>query len=89
MYDFKDNKTTGTVTVTKVWDDGLTNEEREIPDIKISTAKPGKNPLGYTITFHRNGLKFADGSEENIVIYNSAGEIVQGEYKLAIGNNVT
>ena len=77
VYDFKDNKTTGTVTVTKVWDDGLTNEEREIPDIKISTAKPGKNPLGYTITFHGNGLKFADGSEENIVVYNSAGEIVQ------------
>ena len=30
VYDFKDNKTTGTVTVTKVWDDGLTNDEREI-----------------------------------------------------------
>ena len=29
VYDFKDNKTTGTVTATKVWDDGLTNEERE------------------------------------------------------------
>ena len=29
VYDFKDNKTTGTVTVTKVWDDGLTNDERE------------------------------------------------------------
>ena len=28
VYDFKDNKTTG--TVTKVWDDGLTNDEREI-----------------------------------------------------------
>ena len=39
VYDFKDNKTTGTVTVTKVWDDGLTNDEREIPDIKISTKK--------------------------------------------------
>ena len=89
MYDFKDNKTTGTVTVTKVWDDGLTNDEREIPDIKISTKKPSKSALGYTVTFHGNGMKFADGSEENIVVYNSAGEIVQGEYKLAIGNNVT
>ena len=89
VYDFKDNKTTGTVTVTKVWDDGLTNDEREIPDIKISTKKPSKSTLGYTITFHGNGLKFADGSEENIVIYNSAGEIVQGEYKMAVGNNVT
>ena len=37
VYDFKDNKTTGIVTVTKVWDDDKTNEEREIPDIKIST----------------------------------------------------
>ena len=89
MYNFKDNKTTGTVTVTKVWDDGLTNDEREIPDIKISTKKPSKSALGYTVTFHGNGLKFADGSEENMVVYNSAGEIVQGEYKLAIGNNVT
>lgn len=88
MYDFKDNKTTGTVTVTKVWDDGLTNDEREIPDIKISTKKPSKSTLGYTVTFHGNGLKFADGSEENMVVYNSAGEIVQGEYKMAVGNNV-
>ena len=88
VYDFKDNKTTGTVTVTKVWNDGLTNEEREIPDIKISTKKPSKSALGYTVTFHGNGMKFADGAEENMVVYNSAGEIVQGEYKMAIGNNV-
>ena len=74
--------------MTKVWDDGLTNDEREIPDIKISTKKPSKSTLGYTITFHGNGLKFADGSEENMVVYNSAGEIVQGEYKMAVGNHV-
>ena len=88
VYDFKDNKTTGTVTVTKVWDDGLTNDEREIPDIKISTKKPSKSALGYTVTFHGNGMKFADGSEENMVVYNSAGEIVQGEYKMTVGNGV-
>ena len=88
VYDFKDNKTTGTVTVTKVWDDDKTNEEREIPDIKISTAKPGKNPLGYIVTFHGNGLKFTDGTDENMIVYNSAGEIVQGEYKMAVGNCV-
>ena len=76
VYDFKDNKTTGTVTVTKVWNDGLTNEEREIPDIKISTKKPTKSTLGYTVTFHGNGTKFADGTDENMVVYNSAGEIV-------------
>ena len=88
VYDFKDNKTTGTVTVTKVWDDGLTNDEREIPDIKISTKKPSKSALGYTVTFHGNVMKFADGSEENMVVYNSAGEIVQGEYKMTVGNGV-
>ena len=85
MYDFKDNKTTGTVTVTKVWDDGLTNDEREIPDIKISTKKPSKSALGYTVTFHgnaANGLLFDDGSETNDVVYNSAGQIVGGSFKL-------
>ena len=88
MYDFKDNKTTGTVTVTKVWDDDKTNDERTIPDIKISTAKPSKSTLGYTVTFHGNGMKFADGTDDNMVVYNSAGEIVQGEYKAVIGNGI-
>lgn len=85
VYDFKDNKTTGTVTVTKVWDDDKTNDEREIPDIKISTAKPGKNPLGYTITFHGDkdaGLVFDDGSDINEVVYNSSGQIVDGVFKV-------
>lgn len=88
VYDFKDNKTTGTVTVTKVWDDDKTNEERAIPDIKISTTKPSKSTLGYTVTFHGNGLKFADGTDENMIVYNSAGEIVQGKYKMAVGDCV-
>ena len=82
VYDFKDNKTTGTVTVTKVWDDGLTNDEREIPDIKISTKKPTKSTLGYTVTFHGNGLKFADGSETNEIVLNSSGQIVSGMFKV-------
>ena len=88
VYDFKDNKTTGTVTVTKVWDDDKTNEERAIPDIKISTAKPGKNPLGYTVTFHGNkdaGLVFDDGSDVNEVVYNSSGQIVEGVFKIPKG----
>lgn len=88
VYDFKDNKTTGTVTVTKVWDDDKTNDEREIPDIKISTAKPGKNPLGYTITFHGDkdaGLVFDDGSDVNEVVYNSSGQIVEGVFKIPKG----
>ena len=88
VYDFKDNKTTGTGTVTKVWDDDKTNEERAIPDIKISTTKPSKSTLGYTVTFHGNGLKFADGTDENMIVYNSAGEIVQGKYKMAVGDCV-
>lgn len=88
VYDFKDNKTTGTVTVTKVWDDDKTNDERAIPDIKISTAKPGKSPLGYTITFHGDkdaGLVFDDGSDVNEVVYNSSGQIVEGVFKIPKG----
>ena len=52
VYDFKDNKTTGTVTVTEEWNDKLTNSERPEPEIKISTKKPNKSTLGYTVTFH-------------------------------------
>ena len=88
VYDFKDNKTTGTVTVTKVWDDDKTNEEREIPDIKISTAKPSKSTLGYTVTFHGDkdaGLVFDDGMDINEVVYNSSGQIVDGIFKVPGG----
>ena len=52
VYEFKDNKTTGTVTVVKKWDDQSNNAERPVVDISLSTAKPSKNPLGYTVTFH-------------------------------------
>ena len=88
VYDFKDNKTTGTVTVTKVWDDDKTNEERVIPDIKISTEKPSKSTLGYTVTFHGDkdaGLVFDDGSDVNEVVYNSSGQIVDGVFKVPGG----
>ena len=88
IYDFKDNKTTGTVTITKKWDDGLTNAEREIPDMYLSTEKPSKSTKGYTVTFHGNGLKFADGTDENMVVYNSSGQIVEGSYKEAVGTGV-
>ena len=84
VYDFKDNKTAGTVTVTKVWDDDKTNEEREIPDIKISTAKPSKSALGYMVTFHGDknaGLVFNDGRDINEVVYNSSGQIVDGVFE--------
>ena len=88
IYDFKDNKTTGTVTITKKWDDGLTNAEREIPDMYLSTEKPSKSTKGYTVTFHGNGLKFANGTDENMVVYNSSGQIVEGSYKEAVGTGV-
>ena len=88
IYDFKDNKTTGTITITKKWDDGLTNAEREIPDMYLSTEKPSKSTKGYTVTFHGNGLMFADGTDENTVVYNSSGQIVEGSYKEAVGTGV-
>ena len=68
--------------MTKVWDDGLMNDEREIPDIKISTKKPTKSTLGYTVTFHGNGLKFADGNETNEIVLNNSGQIVSGMFKV-------
>lgn len=88
IYDFNDNKTTGTITITKKWDDGLTNAEREIPDMYLSTEKPSKSTKGYTVTFHGNGLKFADGTDENMVVYNSSGQIVEGSYKESVGTGV-
>lgn len=85
VYDFKDNKATGTVTVTKEWNDKRTNRERPELNIKISTKKPSKSTLGYTVTFHGDmddGLIFADGSCVNDIVYNSSGEIVVGSFKV-------
>ena len=89
VYDFKDSKTSGVVTVTKLWDDSMSNDERPVPDISISTEKPSKNPLGYTITYHGNGLTFADGSSENEIIVNNSGKIVSGQYELPGNTAVT
>ncbi|PWY58478.1 hypothetical protein DMI82_15625 [Blautia sp. BCRC 81119] len=54
----------------------------------LSTEKPSKSTKGYTVTFHGNGLTFADGTDENMVVYNSAGQIVEGSYKEAVGTGV-
>ena len=54
----------------------------------LSTEKPSKSTKGYTVTFHGNGLKFADGTDENMVVYNSSGQIVDGRYKEAVGTGV-
>lgn len=56
IYDFKDSKTSGVVIVTKNWEDSLSNDERPVPDVSISTEKPSKRALGYGITYHGNGL---------------------------------
>lgn len=87
VYDFKDSKTAGVVTATKSWEDSLSNEERNVPDVSISTSKPSKNPLGYTITYHGNGLTFTDGTTENEIIVNSAGKIVSGQYMELSGSS--
>ena len=86
VYDFKDSKTTGVVTATKTWEDNLSNGEKNMPDISISTSKPSKSPLGYTITYHGNGLTFEDGSSENKIVVNSSGKIVSGQYKELSGS---
>ena len=55
-------------------------------DIKLSTKKPNKSTLGYTVTFHGNkdaGLVFDDGNDVNDVVYNSSGQIVDGAFKNA------
>ena len=93
VYEFPDIKTAGTVTVVKKWDDQSTNTERPAVDmvnINLSTQKPSKNPLGYTVTFHADaekGLTFADGSTENEVVYNGNGQAVRGVYKGLVGGN--
>ena len=85
VYDFKDSKTSGAVVVTKTWDDSMSNDERSVPDISISTAKPSKNPMGYTIIYHENGLTFSDGSTENEMLVSSSGKILSGSYKIPDG----
>ena len=90
VYDFKDNKTTGTVTIIKKWEDKSNNTERPTVDMSLSTTKPSKNPLGYTVTFHADaakGLTFADGSTENEVVYNSSGQVVSGAYQGLTGGS--
>lgn len=81
VYDFKDSRTSGVVTVTKNWDDSSSNDKRPVPDVSISTEKPSKNPLGYTITYYGNGLTFEDGTTENEIIVNSSGKVISGHYK--------
>ena len=63
----------------------MSNDERPVPDISISTAKPSKNSMGYTIIYHENGLTFSDGSTENEMLVSSSGKILSGSYKIPDG----
>lgn len=69
------------MVVTKNWKDSLSNEERSVPDVSISTEKPSKSALEYGITYHGNGLTFADGSKVNDIVVNKSGKIISGQYK--------
>ena len=80
LYDFKNIPIGGVVKLTKIWKDQKTNADRKIPDMTISTKKPSKSPLGYTITFVANGGTFADGATINEMVYSKNGSIVSGTY---------
>lgn len=54
IYNFRDAKKEGTITFVKRWKDGKKEEDRNIPNIEISTKKPRKNVSGYTVIFHGN-----------------------------------
>lgn len=58
IYNFRDAKKEGTITFVKRWKDGKNEEDRNIPNIEISTKKPRKNVSGYTVIFHGNGMTF-------------------------------
>lgn len=85
---FRMRKKEGTVTVIKKWKDGRTNDERPVPDITISTQKPEGTVARYKVTFHGNGLTFADGTTENEVVYTQNGQVFHGQYKIPEGTGV-
>lgn len=84
VYNIKNDRTGGTVEVTKVWEDGKTNDDREwIPVITISTELPSKDPNGYSITFSANGGSFDGGATANRVVYaNSISPAFGTSYKV-------
>lgn len=88
VYVFKDAKKEGTVTFVKKWKDGKDNADRPVPDIEISTKRPEGAIIKYTVTFHGNGLTFTDGTTENSIVYTSAGQVLDGQYKIPNGINV-
>lgn len=81
VYDYKNRKTTGIVEVTKTWQDDLTNAERVLPDITLSTKVPSKSLLGTTVTYNANGGIFGEDNVINNVVYTKSGLVVSGKFK--------
>lgn len=52
------------------------------------TERPEGAIIKYTVTFHGNGLTFTDGTTENSIVYTSAGQVLDGQYKIPNGINV-
>ena len=76
--DFKDTKTEGFIEVSKEWEGGKPDDKL---NIKVSTQKPTKNPLGITVTFlAEDGGIFPNSSRTNDIIYSRSGRIVPGDY---------
>lgn len=82
LYNFPDTPATGVVTVTKVWEDDKTGDERKVDDIDLTltTELPSADPRGYTVTFYASGSTFPNGSDINKVIFTSSGIVVDGQY---------
>ena len=86
LYNFPDTPATGVVTVTKVWEDDKSDDERNLSDIDLTltTKAPSADPRGYTVTFHASGSTFANGSDINQVIFTRSGTVVEGSYSLPV-----
>lgn len=77
VLDFKDNKTSGMVSVIKEWEGGKQDNSL---NIKVSTQKPTKSPLGFTVSFDSGEGVFPNGSNLNDIVYSRSGKIIKGDY---------
>lgn len=77
LYEYKNTKTQGFVEVLKNWIGSL----GELPDIRISSDRPTRNPNGYTAVFEKGNGFFQDGSNQIEVVYTKSGSVVSGVYK--------
>lgn len=67
---------TGTMSITKVWDDGEEDRDPASLNIVLTTDKPSQYYASHTITFDANGGNFG-GTDKNQVLYgvSKAGQI--------------